>query len=275
MMKGRQLIGPILTGVILVTLYCPVLIWLIGVWLDSPYYSYGFLILPVSAFITWTRRKELIITKPLSAGAAVFAIGLVAYVLGFIWKIYWLWAFSSLIVTLGLLLYFRGAKAARSMLFPICFLIFMIPLPFLDSIAIPLQSITTYCSASIATAVGIPVTRTGAEIRLADSAFIIGLPCSGMNILTSLLALAAVFVYFLKGSYYKRGSLFVLVFPIAILANIMRIVLLLVIAHFWGTEAALTFFHGFSSLLIFLIAFLCLFLLSRFFGCGFGGMKKN
>ena len=206
-------------------------------------------------------------------GTIIFVVGLATYVLGFVCKIYWLWAFSLLIVLFGLALYFGGRKAAHILLFPICFLIFMIPLPFIDSLALRLQSFSAQCSASIIAAVGIPVIRTGAEIRLADSTFIIGLPCSGMNTLISLLALTAIYIYILKGSYHKRGFLFVMAFPVAVLANIIRIALLLVIAHFWGTETALTFFHGFSSLLIFLIAFLFLFLLSRLFALNFRGMK--
>lgn len=274
-MKGRLLIAPILTGVVLFALYCPVLIWLTRTWLDSAYYTHGFLILPISAFIAWTKRKELVRTRPSRIGVVVFTMGLITYVLGFVWKIHWLWAFSFLIVAFGLTLYLSGTKATRSLMFPICFLIFMIPLPYLDSIALFLQSFSAWSSASIVAAVGIPVTRTGAEIRLADSAFIIGTPCSGMNTLISLLALAALLLYFMKAPFYKKASLFLLAFPVAILANVFRIVFLLVIAQFWGTEAALGFFHGFSSLLLFLVALLFLLLLSRLFGCSFRGTKNT
>ena len=265
MMRRRHLIALILTGAILVALYCPVFIWLIPVWLDDPYYSHGFLILPVSAFIVWTRRKELIMTKPLSLGAVVFAAGLIVYILGFMWKIYWLWAFSFLIVVFGLTLYFGGTKTARSMRFPVCFLIFMIPLPFLDSIGLFLQSLTARCSASILAAVGIAVTRTGAEIRLADSAFIIATPCSGMNTLISLLMLTALLGYILKGSIYKRLVLFLLAFPIAIFANLVRIVSVLLIGYHWGAEAAMTYFHHYSSLVFYLVALLLIGLIAWLF----------
>ena len=127
--RSRLLIGPVLTGLIFITLYCPVFIWLVGVWLDDPYYSHGFLILPVAAFVAWTRRKELVRVKPSITGVVVLAAGLAIYVAGFAWKMHWLWAFSLLVVAFGLLLYFGGTKAARSMVFPIYLLIFMIPLP--------------------------------------------------------------------------------------------------------------------------------------------------
>jgi len=62
--------------------------------------------------------------------------------------------------------------------------------------------------------VGIPVAITGAEIRLEESTFIIGLPCSGMNTLISLLALAAIFGYFLKGRFYKKAVLLTIAIPV-------------------------------------------------------------
>ena len=274
MMKGRRLVGPTVVGATIIALYFPVFVWLIRVWLNSPYYTHGFVILPIFAFIAWTKRRELVRTKPSWIGITVFIAGLIIYATSFLFVMYWLSAFSFLITASGITIYFYGIKGARSLKFRICFLIFMVPLPFLDSLGLFLQSISASSSASIVAAVGIPITRTGAEIRLADSAFVIGMPCSGMNTLIALLALAAIFVFILKGSYYKRGTLFALAFPIAILANIMRIVLLLVIAHFWGAEAALKFFHDFSSLALFLVALLILALFSRLLGCRFQ-MAKN
>lgn len=264
-MKGGRLIGPILTGAAVFALYCPVFVWLIRIWLDSPYYTHGFIILPISAFIAWTKRRELVRIKPSRIGAIVFAVGLVTYVSGFVWRIYWLSAFSFLIVAFGLTLYLSGTKAARSLMFPICFLIFMVPLPFLDSIALFLQSFTAFSSASIIQAIGIPVTRTGAEIRLADSAFIIGTPCSGMNTLISLLMLAALLGYILKGSIHKRVILFLLAFPIAIFANLIRIVSMLLIGYHWGAEVAITYFHDYSSLVFYLVALLLLGLIAWLF----------
>ncbi len=175
-MKVGQRIGPVLTSVALIVLYCPVFIWLVRVWLDNPYYTHGFLILPISAFIAWTRRREMTTGKPSRIGATVLIVGLITYVVGFASRLYWLWAFSFLIVISGLTLYFGRIKSIRAMLFPICFLIFMIPLPFLDSLALLLQIFTAWSSASIMSVVGIPVTSIGAEIHLAGSAFTIGMP---------------------------------------------------------------------------------------------------
>ena len=150
-------------------------------------------------------------------------------------------------------------------------LIFMIPLPFLDSVGNWLQSLSAQWSAAVIGAIGIPVAITGAEIRLEESTFIIGITCSGMNTLISLLALAAIFGYFLKGRFYKKAILLGIAVPIAILANLARIVSILVIANYYGTEAAMRFFHSYSSVLLFVVAFLCLVVFSRLLGLTFRG----
>ena len=147
----------------------------------------------------------------------------------------------------------------------------MIPLPFLDSIGNWLQSLSAHWSAAIIGAMGIPVAITGAEIRLEESAFIIGIPCSGINTLISLLALATIFAYFLKGNLSKKAALVAMAIPVATLANLCRIVSTLVIANHYRTEMAMKYFHDYSSILLFLIAFICLAALSRLLGLSFRG----
>lgn len=265
----RLLIIPAFAGLVFIALYIPVFIWLGTIWLNNPYYTHGFLIPPVSAFIAWTKRKKPGKSTRSSAGIPVLVAGLAVYIMGFLGELYWLWALSFLIVISGLLLHFKGSAAFREMLFPLGFLIFMIPLPFLDLAAISLQSLTAAGSALIIEGFGIPVTRIGSEIGLANATFQIGVPCSGMNTLISLLAISTLILYCLKSPFYKKVVLFILAVPIAVMANLFRVVLLLLIAHQWGSEAAMSYFHDYSSLLLFVMAVMLLILLARIFRCTF------
>jgi len=272
--KTRKLIGISLVVILLSLLYLQTFIWLVNSWLSHSYYSHGFLIPLVSGFIFWRKRHQLKQANPFPPGILVIVLGLALYVAGLLSHFNFLSAISFIIVLGGLVLYFWGTKGLQALLFPICFLIFMIPLPFLDNIGNWLQSLSAHWSAAIIGAMGIPVTITGAEIRLGESVFIIGIPCSGMNTLISLLALAAVFGYFLKGQFYKKAALFTGAIPIAILANLLRIVSILIIANYWGTETAMTFFHSYSSVLLFVVAFICLALFSRLLGLSFRGASS-
>ena len=114
---------------------------------------------------------------------------------------------------------------------------------------------------------GIPAANQGSQIQLQNSSFVVGAACSGLNSLVALATLVVVFVYLVEGSYRSKSVLLVLAIPIALLANIFRVSSLLVIAHFFGAEAGMTYFHDYSSPVLFLLAFVLLILVSRWLGC--------
>ncbi len=274
-MKAKRIIAVLLVTILLSLLYFQTFIWLVNSWLGHSYYSHGFLIPLVSGFIFWKKRDQLKEATPFPPGILAIALGLSLHVAGLLSHFNFVSAISFLVVLGGLALYFSGNEGLQSLLFPICFLIFMIPFPFLDSIGNWLQFLSAYWSAAVIGAVGIPVVITGAQIHLEESAFIIGIPCSGINTLISLLALATIFAYFLKGNLRKKAALVTIAVPVAILANLFRIVSTLLIANHYGTEVAIKYFHGYSSILLFLVAFLCLVLFSRLLGLSFRGTSDK
>ena len=91
--------------------------------------------------------------------------------------------------------------------------------------------------------------------------------CSGIRSLISLLALSVVFAYFSQNTTWKRIVLVLSTFPIAIIANVARVTGTGILAHHYGDQVAQGFFHGFSGWILFVVAFVCLFvvgsLLSR------------
>ena len=76
-------------------------------------------------------------------------------------------------------------------------------------------------------------------------------PCSGLRSLLSLLTLGVLFAYLKQASFPRRALFFLSSIPIAMIANIIRIVLLAGIADIYGTEIALRFFHDFSGFVVF------------------------
>lgn len=261
--KTSRIIGPLIVLALLLLLYLPTFVWLVNSWLHSPYYSHGFLIPPLAGVIAWTRRSVLAEKAPSNGGIPVLLAGMALYVGGFLYASDFLAAISLLVVLAGLVLYFWGNRALIAFAFPLGFLAFMIPVPFLGGMNLWMQSFAARASAWIIGLMGIPITRTGAQLQLEDAAFVVGLPCSGMKGLIALLALAALFAYILKGPFSRKALLFALAFPTAILANLLRLVALLMIGDEWGAEAAMAFFHDFFSPLFFAVSILCLALLAR------------
>jgi exosortase len=240
------------------------------------------LILIISGVIAWRNVRDYKKSEPednpepYKPGIYLFTFGLILYIIGIIKLFPFLSALSFLFTSSGLILYFYGKPLMRTLLFPIAYLIFAIPLPpeFLGKVANTLQSLSAYFPALILEMLGIPVTRIGAEIQLEDASFIIGLPCSGMNSLISLLAIATLFIYILRCPLYKKIILLCITPPLAILANILRVTSLLLIANAYGAETATGFYHTFFSPLLFIIAFIFLILISSLFGCRVTGRAK-
>jgi exosortase len=265
----------IVIALILALLYIPTWSWLLSSWLTDPYYSHGFLIPVVSGIMLWRAVRNAnnnptgIELEPYPNGLFVFAFGLCLYVIGFVTVFPFLAALSFLFTASGLVLYFYGTSLMRAALFPIAFLIFAIPLPvvFLVRLAYSLQALAARYPAALLNLLGIPVTRVGAEIHLTDASFVIGLPCSGMNSLISLLALAALFVYLLRCPLYKKATLLCLAVPIAIFANVIRVTSLLLIAHAYGAEMATGFYHTLFSPLLFIVAFISMVIISILMSC--------
>lgn len=269
---------------LLLLLYYRTFVWLAGAWLGDPAYSHGFLVPLISGFVAWTKRDELFKVRTAGEGGGgrgggrggggllVLAAGLLVYAVCFFWRAQFGLALSFLLVLSGLVLYFGGAAAMRTLLFPVCFLVFGIPLPFLPRVTTLLQSFSARYTSLALGALGVPIKTVGAEIQLGSGeVFVIGVPCSGMHTLISLLAVAAVLAYLLKcrpPSFYRKAVLFSAAFPIALFANVTRLVALLLIADRYGGEVAMRYFHDYSSLLLFAVALLLLAVCSRCLGCG-------
>lgn len=269
-------------SLLLSILYFRTFTWLINSWLTNPYYLHGFLIPLICGFIAWQNirkgkkretERDKLNSEPVKPGIYIVAFGLALHVISVIKLFPFLSALSILFTTSGLILYFYGKPVMRSLLFPISFFIFAIPLPlvFLEKVAYTLQSLSVYYPTLFIELLGIPVTRIGAEIRLNDASFFIGLPCSGMNSIISLLALTTVFIYILRCPIYKKIAILSVTIPIAIFANILRITSLLLIANAYGAETADRFFHSLFSPLLFIIAFIFLILISIIIGCDVTG----
>ena len=262
----------ILLALLLSILYLRTFVWLVNTWLTDPVYSHGVLIPIVSLFLAWKNVKDEGVRNadPFKPGIIPVTFGILLYITGSITIFPFLSAISFLFVLCGLILYLHGKEMMRLLLFPVLFLIFAIPIPWVPAITSILQSISARYSALALEMLGVAVMRTGSEIQLEDCSFSIGMPCSGMNTLISLLAVSAIFIHLLKCPLLKKVALFGITTPIAIVANIIRVTSIILIADHYGVEVAMKLFHDFSSPLLFIIAFMFLIIISKLMRCRIG-----
>ncbi len=263
----KKLIGPAIVAALFILIYYPTLEWMGNAWLHSDNYSHGFILLPVVALIIWTRRHDLQGKNSQYHGTLLLVIGLGIHIAGFLRLDNFLSALSLFLTLPGLILLFRGTRALRALAFPIFMLVFLIPFPWLlEKVGVWLQSFAARAAAGIVDLLGVDVVRTGSKITLKDAAFDVDMACSGMHSLIALLALAAIFAYVLKGSSTRKSILFLLAIPVAILANLIRLVSILLIGNTWGEDVATGFYHDAASPFLFLVAIVVMVLIAKLIG---------
>lgn len=265
----RDVVGGAIILGLLALLFSSTFAWLVYNWINNSYYSHGFLVPLISAFFLWRRRDAFARHNRESnnLGLVALAISLVAFLIAQVWQAYHLSALALIVLLVGLALYFLGERAARRIAFPLAFLLFMIPIPFINRLSPALESFTATASTGAVGLLGIPAANLGSQIELQNSSFVVGAACSGLNSMVALATLVVIFIYILEGSHRAKLVLLGLAIPIAIVANIFRVSALLVIAHLFGAEAGMKYFHDYSSPVLFLLAFALLILVSRLVGC--------
>ena len=172
---------------------------------------------------------------------------------------------SLILLIAGLVVFFLGWKMLRAVLFPLLFLILMVPIPaiVLNQITFPLQILASKVAAWSLPLCGVPVLREGNVINLPAMPLEIAHACSGIRSLLSLTTLAIMYGYVAEKRMLIRVLLALASIPIAVAANGFRIVGTGLLVQYWDPGKAEGFFHTFSGWLIFVVSLLMLFALHR------------
>ena len=224
------------------------------------YYTHGFLVPFVSCYFIWLKRSALK-KQNLSRswlGLSLIIVALCFHLIGTILYIFSISGLSIFVFIFGLFLFLFGKDVLRIIFFPLIFLVFMFPVPeaFLSAISFPLKQLVAKVGVELVTFCGIPVLREGFNISIPAGELVVGNPCSGLRSIIAFLALGAVFAYISNMSIGKKLLVFFSAVPAALLSNIIRVPMLILVSHFWGISAASpdTIWHSGIGLIVFVIA---------------------
>lgn len=249
-------------------LYSHVIVGLLNQWKNDENYSHGFLIPLISIFLVWKKWPKLkkIAGKPHNMGILIIILSLSLFIIGHIGGEIFLQRLSMVITIFGLILWHLGERIGKELTFPVFFLIFMIPLPYIlyDSVAFPLQILASKISFMSLNIFGFPVFCEGNLIHLPSVVLQIEEACSGIRSLISLLALVTIYSYLNQRGFLPRLLLIMCAIPIAVISNSLRVLITGIIITFYGEKIGLGFFHGFSGWTIFLFAFILIYFLNKF-----------
>lgn len=213
------------------------------------------------AWREWPAAMKAPLAKRSGVGGLLFAIGLLLYAFGRIFSISSAEFLSQPLVIAGAILLLRGVPSLRAFWFPLIYLLFMVPLPgsFVDQITEPLKQQISATVVGVLHALGYPIARTGVTITIGPYELLVADACSGLHSMFSLLALGSLYLYVTGAT--RRAHIAVmmaLMVPIAFVANIVRVAILVLITYHLGDEAGQGFLHFLAGLLLMLISLLLL-----------------
>ena len=221
--------------------------------------SYGWYVPVFSLYVVWSERKKilesvgdpsvwgLLLLLPFAFAGFLGArgtqvrleiVGFVGMLVALVWAMF-------------------GAKTMRQTLFPALFLLFCLPLhTYLDLVTIHLRLLAVSIATETLQGCGVDLVRQGTMMASPTGAFAIDIaePCSGMRSLFAMMALTAGYAYFTQPTWLRRGLLFALALPIAVLGNVARILSIVAIAATCSSDFATGFYHDYSGYVIFLVA---------------------
>jgi exosortase len=166
----------------------------------------------------------------------------------------------------GLLALLRGWAAPAAMWFPLVFMLFAVPLPsaLTEALTGPLKQWISEIVVEMMFAFGYPIARSGVIISVGSYQLLVADACSGINSMVSLSALGLLFMYLMpRQSRLHNTLMLAALLPIAFVANVLRVVLLVLITYHLGDEAGQGFLHGIAGLVLSLAALVLFFGMDR------------
>ncbi len=248
-------------------LYAPILSRLVTQWWIDPNFSHGFFVPLFCCYFLWRDRDRLrqLQPKPSSWGLLFVASAMALLIVGVLGAEIFLARLSLLALGFGLVVWFGGWRYCRAVLFPLSFLLLMIPPPaiLMNQVTLPLQIFASKAAAATLPWLGVPVLREGNIINLPAMPLEVAEACSGLRSLLSLVTLAVIYGVLMEKTRAVRVLLVIAAVPIAICANSLRIIGTGLLVQYWSPDKAEGFFHAFAGWLMFVASLSMLYLSHR------------
>lgn len=215
------------------------LVRLAGVWAGDGTFQYGFLIPPISLFLIWSRRRELVGVpfKPDAVGAALVGAASLLWMLGSLVGVQLVQQFAVIALLPSLVWAVYGRAVVRALLFPLVYLFFAFPWP-VESLTLILQHITAEFAVRVLQLTGFVVYLNGVLIETPVAVWHVADACSGIKFFLAMVALGLLYAHLFFRSAKRRIIFVLLAFFVPIIANGFRVYFTVVIGEVFGVQYA-------------------------------------
>lgn len=212
----------------------------------------------------WPAARGEVRPAPAARAALALAITLPLYLFSRVTQIVEIQGYLMYAVVLATLYAMIGGRAMRAIWFPLFYFAFMFPLP--DTVVAAmtgtLKMLISHAAVAILYQAGYPIGGAGVTIQVGQFELLVAAACSGLNSIVALTAISLFYVYIRHQADLRYGLLLtVLILPIAIFANLIRVLILILLTYHAGEAVAQGFVHNFAGLTMFGIALITIFAL--------------
>jgi exosortase len=161
--------------------------------------------------------------------------------------------YGALLATLYM---FVGLRAMRHAWFPLAYFLFVLPPPgsFVAIATQPLRLQISAVAVDLLAFLGYPVGRAGLDIIVDQYTLEVKAACGGLNSMISLTAIGLFYAYFRHNANAAYCAvLFVVAIVMAIIANFVRVMIVIFLTYYLGESAAQGFLHDFAGLAMFTV----------------------
>lgn len=201
------------------------------VWLGNETFSHGILILPISMWLVWRERKNLLNLRlsPSLLGLGILFAGMFGWLLGQLADVNVVSQFGAVLVVIGLVPLVFGIEIAKKFWFPLLFLLFMVPAgEFLVPILMLYTADATIWALQFS---GIPVFRENMHFTLPTGRWSVVEACSGLRYVIAAMVLACLFSYLNYRTWGKRIAFTFFCLVLAIVSNWVRAYTVVLVGH--------------------------------------------
>ena len=249
----------VIGGIVCLALFCTLFrdnLWhFYYAWTTDDNYSHGFLVPLLSLYFASqvVQRGRVPIRSGVVLGCILLGLALLGRLISIPLPIPFLGDLALLIGLAGIFALLLGTAALKRYWFAFFFLVFMVPLPIAmySRIASPLQLLASRLASTVMNATGVPVLCEGNRMTLPGGVqMFVAEACSGMRQMTGFLALTAAVAYLTTRPGWYRAIVVLSALPIALTANVARIVMTGYIMHFINPQYASGTYHTLEGILM-------------------------
>lgn len=210
----------------------------------------------------WPYAMQVAKRPPLYFSLPLLLLLLPAYAVSRVTQIIELEGYLVYAVVLTGLYSLVGGAALRRLWFPLFYIAFIFPPPesIVWAITMPMKIGISKAAVWLLSALGYPIGAEGVVIYVGQYELLVAAACSGLNSIISLSAITLFYIYLRHEAEWQYAAfLAFLIVPVALIANFIRVLILILLTYHAGEAAAQGFLHNFAGIAMFVVALLTMF----------------